>query len=175
MSNPRMTGLMLMGVSIAAFLGTTSEQLPSETFFPALILFLIGAFKFLRSNGEAMAEAEKRTKRRMNPTIRENRHAHAHAERLAAKRGASLNALNDRDAEAAAGLASGREAAVAGAREIEIDQSESELELSTDVSFPVDVQRGDALADQLNKLNQLMSQGVLTEEEYAVAKAKLLG
>ena len=52
---------------------------------------------------------------------------------------------------------------------------EPDLVVTTDVSFPVEVQTGDALADQLKKLNTLMAQGVLTEEEYAVAKAKLLG
>jgi hypothetical protein len=46
--------------------------------------------------------------------------------------------------------------------------------VATDVSFPGAVQSGDALADQLRKLNQLLGQGVLTEEEYAVAKTKLL-
>ena len=57
---------------------------------------------------------------------------------------------------------------------IEIDDQDGDFEVATDVSFPVEVQTGDALADQLKKLNQLMAQGVLTEEEYAVAKAKLL-
>ncbi len=47
--------------------------------------------------------------------------------------------------------------------------------VSTDVSFPIEVQSADALADPLRKLSQLLEQGVLTEEEYAVAKAKLLG
>ena len=58
---------------------------------------------------------------------------------------------------------------------IELDESASDFVVTTDVSFPVEVQSGDALADQLRKLNELMGQGVLTEEEYAVAKAKLLG
>ena len=47
--------------------------------------------------------------------------------------------------------------------------------MTPDVSFPVEVQRGDALADQLLKLNKLLTQGILTEQEYAIAKAKLLG
>ena len=59
---------------------------------------------------------------------------------------------------------------------IELDQPEGEpLVVMPDVSFPVEVQRGDALADQLRKLNQLLTQGILTEEEYAIAKARLLG
>ena len=58
---------------------------------------------------------------------------------------------------------------------IDIGDADDDLVVATDVSFPVEVQSGDALADQLSKLNTLMAQGVLTEEEYAVAKAKLLG
>lgn len=177
MSDPRMTGLALMGLSIAAFLGTTTQTLPSVTFFPALATFGLGAIKFLRANKVEMAKAEKRVERKLNPTIRTNQHAQAHAERLAARRGNALSSLNADDlaAEDAARLASGRMAAqTAGGDAIELTEEEADLVVTTDVSFPVEVQTGDALADQLKKLNQLMAQGVLTEEEYAVAKAKLL-
>ncbi len=174
MSDPRITGLALMGLAIAAFMGTTTETLPAVTFFPALLLFGVGAIKFMKSNSEAMARAEKQVERRVNPRIRQNVHAQAQAERAAARRGSSLNALSEADyeAERAAALASGR---AADALELGGDPDEGDdLVVTTDVSFPVEVQTGDALADQLVKLNTLMAQGVLTEEEYAVAKAKLL-
>ncbi len=58
---------------------------------------------------------------------------------------------------------------------IEIDDQDDNFVVATDVSFPVEVQSADALADPLRKLIQLLEQGVLTAEEYAVAKAKLLG
>lgn len=174
MSDPRMTGLALMGLATATFLGTTTEALPSVACFPALAVFLLGAVKFVKANSAAMARAEKRVEQRLRPTIRENEHAHARAERLAARQGAALSSLTDADAEAAAALASGRMQSDSD-RAIEIDESDAELAVTTDVSFPVEVQRGDALADQLSKLNALLAQGVLTEEEYAVAKAKLLG
>jgi hypothetical protein len=171
MSDPRTSGLILMAVAISAFLGTTSQALPPVTFFPALILFAVGAIKFMRSNGEALAKADQRIAKKLNPTIRENRHAQGHAERIAANRGQALSAIDaaDEDPERAARLASG---ALPDA--IELDASESDFVVNTDVSFPVEVQTGDALADQLQKLNRLMAQGVLTEEEYAVAKTKLL-
>jgi hypothetical protein len=178
MSDPRFSGLLLMGVSIAAFLGTTTEALPPMTFFPALLLFCIGAFKFIRTNNQAMAKAEKKVEGRLNPTLRKNGYAHARAERLAAKRGGALSSLNesDADAEQAARIASEYTDSGAGhaANAIEIGDNKYDLVVTTDVSFPVEVQSGDALADQLSKLNQLMAQGVLTEEEYAVAKTKLL-
>jgi len=61
-----------------------------------------------------------------------------------------------------------------GAEEKERDDADAGFLVSADVSFPIEVQRGDALADQLRKLSLLLEQGVLSESEYALAKAKLL-
>lgn len=176
MSDPRISGLLLMTVSVAAFLGTTSETLPPVTFFPALALFGLGAIRFLRSNGAAMAEAEERAARRVNPRIKENRQTRAHAERLAARQGQSLSSISaiDDEAERAARRASGAFEQRSPVAPIDLDEEADDLVVTTDVSFPVEVQQGDALADQLQKLNRLLAQGVLTEEEYAIAKAKLL-
>jgi hypothetical protein len=58
---------------------------------------------------------------------------------------------------------------------VKIDDQDDDFVVATDVSFPVEVQSADALAGQLRKLIQLLEHVVLTEEEYAVAKAKLLG
>ncbi len=175
MSDPRVSGLALMGIAIAAFLGSTAQMLPSVTFFPALATFVLGAIRFLRANSVEVAKAEKRIERRMNPTLRSNQHAHAHAERMAAKRGSALSSFSDDGFDAEARVASGKmPSQFPSAGAIEIGEADEDLVVTTDVSFPVEVQTGDALADQLKKLNQLMTQGVLTEEEYAVAKAKLL-
>ena len=61
----------------------------------------------------------------------------------------------------------------------ELDAAEDgdggEFAVTTDVSFPLEVQEHDSLADQLQKLGKLHEQGVITAEELAVAKAKLLG
>jgi hypothetical protein len=54
MSDPRITGLLLMSISVGAFMGTTSNTLPSFAFFPALILFGAGAVKFIRTNHDAL-------------------------------------------------------------------------------------------------------------------------
>lgn len=164
-----------MALAVAAFLGSTSEVLPPATFFPALALFGIGAVQFLKSSREALADAERRTQERLHPVIRENRSVQAGAERQAMRRGAALNELNA-PAPAAAGT---RPVPQSMGRQVHADASEvdsqaGELVVTADVSFPVEVQRGDALADQLRKLNQLLTQGILTEAEYAIAKAKLL-
>jgi hypothetical protein len=173
MGSGRSTGLILMALAVAAFLGSTAEVLPPATFFPALALFGIGAVHFLKSSRVALAEAERRTQERLHPVIRENRSVQAGAERRAMRRGAALNELN------AAATAARPVPAAMGQQvitdPIELDAPVGELVVTTDISFPVEVQRGDALADQLRKLNQLLTQGILTETEYAIAKARLLG
>lgn len=164
-----------MAVAVAAFMGSTAELLPPATFFPALALFGIGAVHFLKSSRVALAEAERQTQARLHPVIRENRSVHAGAERQALRRGAALNELNAPTPAAptahAAPAAPGRQALPVS---LELEAPPGEMVVTTDVSFPVEVQRGDALADQLRKLNQLLTQGILTETEYAIAKAKLL-
>ncbi len=175
MSDPRITGLILMTLAIAAFLGATSNTPPPVTFFPALALFIAGAIKFLRKNHVALEAAEKRTQRPLNPVIRENRHAQAHAERQARRQGEALAIPAPsawRRTPAPRGRAMGP--AVVPRDGVEINELEADFVVATDVSFPVAVQAGDALADPLRKLNQLLEQGVLTAEEYAVAKSKIL-
>lgn len=180
MSDPRMTGLSLMGLAILAFLGTTAQALPSVTFFPALAVFVLGAIKFLITNHAELAKAEQRTARRVDPTLRPGEPSHVRAERIAANRGAALNSFGPDDeslaAESAARMASGRMAYESSAlsHAIEIGEDEDHFVVATDVSFPVEVQLGDAIADQLKGLSEQMAKGILTEEEYAVAKARLL-
>ncbi|MBW2725156.1 MAG: SHOCT domain-containing protein, partial [Deltaproteobacteria bacterium] len=59
-----------------------------------------------------------------------------------------------------------------------VDASEatnSDFDVSSDVSFPIEVQQQDSLADQIMKLQKLKEDGIISDEEMAVAKAKLLG
>lgn len=173
MSDPRITGLMLMAISITAFVGTTSNTLPPVTFFPALVLFAAGAIKFLKSNHEALERAEDKAHEAVNPRLSENRHAQAHAQRQAERQGSALGHSGALDGNANA-IASADADHIALGGYVEIDDRTDDFVVATDVSFPVEIQSGDALADQLSKLNQLLEQGVLTAEEYAVAKTKLL-
>ncbi len=168
MSDPRIQGLLLMAISVATFLGTTQGELPAAAFFPALLLFVVGAIRFLRKNHEALARAERKAARAVQPRMRENPHARVLAERQARAQGSVHRPTGSGETGAPALGPDGL------AQPIELDLDEDDLEVRTDVSFPVEVQRGDALADQLRKLNQMVQQGVLSEEEYAIAKAKLL-
>ena len=72
--------------------------------------------------------------------------------------------------------------AAASARDaIELDvdgggESDSDdVQISSDVSFPLEIQRESSIADQLAKLVKLHEAGVLSAEELQVAKTKLLG
>ena len=171
MSDPRILGLTLMAISVAAFLGSTSEALPAETFFPAMLLFAIGAFKFLRANHEALSKAEKPAQSAVRPALRAKRDARGLANRRAASKAlgiASSSAVATPHQDG-----SGFDSNV-HAIELDVPASVGPLDIRTDVSFPIEIQESDALADQLGKLNQLLKQSVLTEEEYAIAKAKLL-
>jgi len=47
--------------------------------------------------------------------------------------------------------------------------------VTTDVSFPLEVQQQNSLAEQLQKLSKLREGGILSDDEFAIAKAKLLG
>ena len=176
MSDSRMTGLALMAIAIGAFIGTTSDSLPPETFFAALPLFAIGAFKFMKSNHQALEKAQARARRAVQPRLSENLQTQVHAQRQADRQGGALTHLGHSDSDDlyANSVASTGTRSTPPRDSLEIDNQDSVFLVDTDVSFPLEVQTGDALADQLLKLNRLLEQGVLTEEEYAVAKAKLL-
>jgi len=163
-----------MAISIAAFLGSTSEALPPQTFFPAMLLFAMGAFKFLRANHEALPKAEERAERDVRPTAGENRNARSLADRQSAAVAVGMAP------DAGEGAPHRDEPTVDGhvhahAIELDVPAALGQLDVTADVSFPIEIQKGDAWADQLSKLNRLLEQRVLTEEEYAIAKAKLLG
>ena len=145
------------------------------TFSPALALFALGVIRFLKSNHEALKRAEDKAQQDVNPAPpSQNRHAQAQAQRRAERQGSALSHSGavDRNANVVAS-AEGDHRSRGGT--IEIDDQDDDFVVATDVSFPVEVQSADTLADPLRKLIQLLEQGVLTEEEYAVAKAKLLG
>ena len=54
------------------------------------------------------------------------------------------------------------------------DESDPDSKVSEDVSFPIEVQERALIADDLRKLVRLFEDGLINEQEFDAAKAKLL-
>lgn len=192
MPQSRLSGLLLIALGVLTFLGTTNQLLPAVAFFPGLVVCGLGSFIFLRANHEAMNSADRRIQERLHPVIKPQ--SESLATRRAAAAGGSLPAPGERaprmPAQAAtakqvqddelvlyevdqAGDAAG-EPTVVGALEDEAASQDDGFVVTTDVSFPLELQQQSSLADQLAKLRRLADDGIISEEEFAVAKAKLL-
>ena len=52
--------------------------------------------------------------------------------------------------------------------------SKKDNEASEDIDHPENFQKNGDLSDELNKLNELLKNGVLTQEEFEKAKDKIL-
>ncbi len=185
MKPSRPTGLLLLVVGALTFLGTTNGLLPAIAFFPGLIICVLGLFVFMKANHVALEASEKRTLQRLNPEIK-NVSAERAAQRQADVDGTTLDALDSREGRVAAqGIAADQvqtdelvlyevDQGDAPGAAVEIDDQEADFVVTTDVSFPLEIQHQSSLADQIAKLRRLADDGIISEEEFAVAKAKLL-
>ena len=54
------------------------------------------------------------------------------------------------------------------------DERGPDFKVSEDVSFPTEVQQRTLIADDLRRLVRLFEDGVINEQEFDAAKAKLL-
>lgn len=202
MSDSRISGALLLVLSTLAFLASTRELLPAVSVFPALLLFAIGAVQLLRGQRKAAqrtrptASVARGAADRSISSVRQDL---APAERRATRSALSHQPLRPEVGSFSSPLQPPTQAmrsradsppaptAAISLPEIELEDAAWESEpgskkededagflVSGDVSFPIEIQRGDALADQLRKLSLLLEQGVLSEAEYALAKAKLL-
>ncbi len=186
----RARGLLLMCAGALTFVGTTLHRLPYEAFFPALGVCLIGVLVFIKDNREATAQSEARIRRVLDPQLR-NESLERFAARQARADGRTLESLAARRSHRGPARATSPAAPAAPAAapldEIELTEISAATSgaiepqggggfvLSSDVSFPVELQQSQSLAEQLQKLNRLREDGVLDAEEFAIAKAKLLG
>jgi hypothetical protein len=139
MSDPRILGLTLMGISIMTFLGSTSGSLPPVSFFPALALFAIGAFVFLRANHEALSNAKQRSHRAVSPANHEKRSPRAAAEGQAVRQEEDLLPVRAADQPEQPTADSGRQT-----KRMAVEPDGGKLAASSDISSPVE--------DQLVKL-----------------------
>ncbi len=190
MNQSRTTGLLLLVVGALTFLGTTNQLIPAIAFFPGLVVCVLGLIVFMKANHVALEESEARTLRRLNPEIK-NVTAERAAKKQAEVDGAGLDALESREGRLAAQVAAtdqvqgdqlgldevdqaGANAAAPANAEASEEGKDADFVVTTDVSFPVEIQHQSSLADQLAKLRRLADDGIISEEEFAVAKAKLL-
>ncbi len=187
MNNPRFTGLLLLLTGVLTLMGNTMDVLPPQAFWAGLLTYPIGGYLFFMGSRHAIDRAETRHARAVNPRLG-NKPGEAHAA-LQARSAPNPNAAPQPEppsepASESRIVESLRRPAQAPASEPvdsdplafhELDPEESEAGFDTDVSFPLEIQERRSLADQLEKLSKLQEQGIISAEEYAVAKAKLLG
>ncbi len=174
----RSPGMALMGLAMLVFIGINADMLPAVTFWPALAVFVGGAVSFMQGNRVATAISEERTRKALNPELK-NLAGVRFAAQQAQMNGAALADLDDRAlrSTASAQIRDGQQ----DDEEIVLYEVDSEqastgssgFVVTTDVSFPVEVQERRSIAEQLEKLQRLKAQGVITAEEFSIAKAKL--
>ncbi len=178
----RVHGLVLMGTGALVFLGTNAQLLPAEAFFPAVAVCLLGVVVFMKGNRRATRVADQRLRRALDPGIR-NETTERFASRQADVDGRTLASITERGARKPVSQKPTRPVAQLDHDEIvlsDLDGSgkpsgqESGFVVTTDVSFPVELQESRSLAEQLQKLQRLLEDGVITLEEFSIAKAKLL-
>ena len=171
MDSPRKSGSALFLGGVLVFVGINSNLLAPEFFPVGLIMAPAGLLLFMKGNREAMERAEERAQRAVERPKIGSVTADAFADQQAksiAERGHVDSRL--RPTRTLAGDVDALELR----DELEFEDDGEEFSVSTDVSFPVDVQQRGALADEIRKLQRLLEDGVIDEREFAAAKAKLL-
>ena len=175
MNDERQTGLLLLLTSTAAFAASSQDLIPAAAFFIGIALAPFGVFLFMRGNRRATEKFERRLERNLNPVLKNE----------AAMQNAERQAIRNLDLEAGRGhiAHSVTENQVLDGELLLCDISEcleieaagdEEIKTETDVSFPVEVQERSSLADQIEKLRRLAADGVLSQEEFEAAKARIL-
>ncbi|MCZ6462812.1 MAG: hypothetical protein O7A09_00620 [Proteobacteria bacterium] len=164
MARSRSRGLGLMLIGALCFLGTTAEVLPIESFWAGVAASLVGCIVFMKGNRAATQRAERRRARALNPVIR-NEAMERHAEQQARRRQAGLRA---RPEPMAAATPARDPLAMDELVLYEVDDADGRVDeanpgfkVTTDVSFPIEVQEHDSLAEQLEKLKRLQQGGVI--------------
>ncbi|MCH2185925.1 SHOCT domain-containing protein [Myxococcota bacterium] len=172
----RLRALSLILIGMAVFAGTTVQLLPAEAFFPALATGVLGAALFFRAHRAVKHEIESRTKRALDPKLHHGADTQF-AQRQADLDGRRLESLIDRH------VPSQREEILSlrqrmGDTELSVADleavAEEGFEVSSDVSFPIEIQQRSSVADQIYKLQQLKQEGIISDQEFDTAKSKLL-
>lgn len=180
MNEPRKLGLALILLGVLVLLGNTTEALPPEAFFAGLVLYPIGGYLFFKGSREAINRAEDRVADIRAPKLR-NETAEKFAQQQRSNietHGSVEQRIRDRrqtEAQQVAASKPGRDDQELLLLETDPFEDENDFEVSSDVSFPIEIQEQDSLADQIMKLQKLHDDGIISDEEMAIAKSKLLG
>ena len=188
MSNPRLTGLLLLLTGVLTLVGNTMDILPPQSFWAGLLTYPIGGYLFFMGSRQSFANAEQRTARALNPRIKnaqgeafarqQERHiVNPHASGSDVQ--VSIEGFDDEPSAWTAGTpAEATTSQQVPRREVVLHDdevsAEEEFSVASDVSFPNEGSEPMSIADQLEKLSKLQQQGVISAEELAIAKAKLL-
>ncbi len=178
MKQPRTVGLALILLGTVVLLGNTTETLPPEAFFAGLVMYPLGGFLFFKGSRAAIQRAEERAAKIRAPHLRNERAEHQAAQQMRniERNGAVDTQVRSLQSAPAAAPSAPLQSKAPDSYEIDHDlgEEDSDLAVTSDVSFPIEVQQQDSLADQIRKLQQLREDGIISDEEMATAKAKLL-
>ncbi len=195
MSNPRFTGLLLLLIGVLTLVGNTMDILPPQAFWAGLLTYPIGGYLFFMGSRRALERAEIQTARALNPRLgnakgeafarqQEKRVVNPHAPHESASEkaapGAPPSETGPSQATHSPAQAAATDQVVPGEVVLyEVDAEDGgedqDFRVTTDVSYPLEIQEQRSIADQLEKLSSLHRQGIISAEELAIAKAKLLG
>ncbi|MGH0036404.1 MAG: SHOCT domain-containing protein [Myxococcota bacterium] len=182
--NSRVGGLLFIGIGAGIFGGINGELLPPELVWVGLALAGFGFFRFMKANRKAMRVEERRLEQALHPRI-DLKQAKAYNERMARRaEELGVSAAGPRERQAAISIADAvaDETTDETTDELvlyEVDDAEAtpvaeDFKISSDVSFPVEVQESRNLSEEIARLRRLHEDGVITAEEFHIAKAKLL-
>lgn len=180
MNESRKLGLALILLGVLVLLGNTTEALPPEAFFAGLVLYPIGGYLFFKGSRAAINRAEIRVAGMRAPKLRNET-----AEKFAQQQRSNIEAhgsveeriRSKKQVQTERVLETNEAPASDELLLLDADSYDDDagFQVSTDVSFPIEVQEHDSLADQIQKLQRLREDGIISEDELAIAKSKLLG
>ena len=180
LSHARTQGLVLMAMGMLVFAGTNAQMLPAVAFWPASLVCCIGIVVFIKGNRVAsevgrgahspgpQSDDSQRDPRALRRPAGPNRRPTSFRSWTSAKSEQRRPCRFTQARSARTRSCSTRWTTPRKRR------GDGEFVVTTDVSFPIEVQEQDSLAEQLQKLQRLKEQDIITADEFAIAKAKLL-
>jgi hypothetical protein len=186
--------LLLLLIGVLTLVGNTMDILPPQAFWAGLLTYPIGGYLFFMGSRRAIERAEIQTARALNPHLG-NAKGEAFArqqEKRVVDPHAPHESANEETARSAPSETGPSQATHSPAQAAATDQvvpgevvlydvdaedggDDQDFGVTTDVSHPLEIQEQRSIADQLEKLSSLHRQGIISAEELAIAKAKLLG